>query len=893
MSGRKGTSACVLMALAALTAALGCNDAPSPPPERKAVGPSEFERHLRMAREQMLNHLDESAEAELASCAALEPDDPELLFERARMAMFQAGRDGDASESIELLERVLRLEPDNVRAHRMLFEFSMRQSDEERAATHRAAVEDAYGDVGTLEMDAYLTFLREGSKKTVPFAEDNLEQFSQDYQDLARAFLMLERVGEYAPTVGVPILERIMERYPDLAMLRYVYGRALIKAEIRVDFSPRPDLAPMSSRVIADFAQAHLERAFDQVYPGSALGYEIVLELSDVALRMADYDEAIQNYDILLEVIREGFWHRSLLGQKGLARYKQQRYGEAIELLHQALRDEDPSLGLYLPHLWILHLAYEDAGVAADRREFPFRFRADLPLPGAPTELAFEDIAPRLKIDKYDGVGPSAWGDVDGDGDFDLYVSGQDSYGALYLNEGGVFRDASVDGGFLHAQSGFSSTLVDYDNDGDLDLYVGRDGWSGASENSLYRNDGSGRFTEVTELSGLGDPNTAFVVAWTDYDRDGDLDVYICNGIVGGGDTNVLYRNNGDGTFSDVTQEAGLQERSGIKTIGVAIGDYDKDGWPDIFVSGFGTLNRLYHNNGDGTFEELAAQAGVTGADHISTGYTCFFLDYDNDADLDILRASLAPWRDVLKGLSDQWDRLPPQERNAMLRHATKLYRNNGNGTFTDVSLTAGFIHPVGTMGSNVADVNNDGYTDVYLATGDPGIGRLEPDRFYVNNGNGSFTDVTFAVGLGNVGKGHGVTFVDLDEDGDLEIYVPEGGFWHGDPFPNAFYLNKQTTGNHWLHVDLVGRESNRDGVGTRLTLRAGELLVYTEKFGGRGFGSTDSPPVEFGLGKATKVDSLELVWPSGVEQVFRDLPLDMRIRIEEGGEPEPWPGTP
>jgi len=129
---------------------------------------------------------------------------------------------------------------------------------------------------------------------------------------------------------------------------------------------------------------------------------------------------------------------------------------------------------------------------------------------------------------------------------------------------------------------------------------------------------------------------------------------------------------------------------------------------------------------------------------------------------------------------------------------------------------------------------------------------------------------------------------VDLDDDGDLEIYAPEGGFWHGDPFPNALYLNEQTSGNHWLHVDLVGRKSNRDGVGTRITVRAGTLLVYKEKFGGRGFGSTDSPPVEFGLGRATRIDSLELVWPSGLEQVFRDLPVDRRIRIVEGSEPQP-----
>jgi hypothetical protein len=220
-----------------------------------------------------------------------------------------------------------------------------------------------------------------------------------------------------------------------------------------------------------------------------------------------------------------------------------------------------------------------------------------------------------------------------------------------------------------------------------------------------------------------------------------------------------------------------------------------------------------------------------------------------------------------------------------LLTVGPRLHRNNGDGTFTDVSVEAGFVHPIGVMGANVADLDNDGDTDVYFGTGDPKIGRMEPDRFYRNNGDGTFTDMTFAVGLGNTGKGHGVTFIDLDGDGDLEIYAPEGGFWHGDPYPNALYLNKQTTGNHWLHVDLVGRESNRDAVGTRLTVMAGGRRVYREIYGGRGFGSSDSPTVEFGLGPATRVDSLELVWPSGKTQTFRDLPVDRRILIEEGGE--------
>jgi tetratricopeptide (TPR) repeat protein len=809
--------------LAAVLTSAACDGEPTAP----TTGESDFSRHLRLARQQMLRHLYESAEAELDRCGRIDPDHPDLLFHRARLALFGHGRSNDLQTATALLERVVQADPDSVKAHRLLFELSVRGGDREQATLHKVAVERVLGDLGRLEMALVARHLG-GKKLSLSFDESELVGKSPQLRELARAFSMLERHGEYAPTDAVPLLERIMTDHPQLALLRYHYARTLIEQEIRVNFSPRPDLPPMSSMVIADYAQAHFERVFDLAFPGSPLGLDTVDELSDVALRMADHDEAVQYFDILLPVTEDSQRLRSLLGRRGLARYKQGRHDEATQALHAALKGANPASGLYLPHLWILHVAYEEGGVSGPARRFPFRFRSDLARPGAETVLAFEDIAPRLGIDKLDGLGPSAWGDVDGDGDFDLYVSGADSYGALYRNDGDVFTDISVEAGLLNAPSGFSSTFVDYDNDGSPDLYVGRDGWNGPSRNSLYHNDGRAVFTEVTETAGVGHPGSSFVHAWTDYDRDGDLDLYVANGITGSGDTNVLYRNDGDGGFTDATAVAGLAEPSGTKTIGVAVGDYDKDGWPDIFVSGFATLNRLYHNKGDGTFEEVAAKAGVTDDRYISAGYVCFFVDYDNDTLPDILRTSLAPWHNVLIALSDRFEQLPPTEREKLLTVGPRLHRNNGDGTFTDM---------------------------------------------------------TFAVGLGNTGKGHGVTFIDLDGDGDLEIYAPEGGFWHGDPYPNALYLNKQTTGHHWLHVDLVGRESNRDAVGTRLTVVAGGRRVYREIYGGRGFGSSDSPTVEFGLGPATRVDRLELVWPSGKSQTFRDLPVDRRILIEEGGE--------
>jgi hypothetical protein len=263
-----------------------------------------------------------------------------------------------------------------------------------------------------------------------------------------------------------------------------------------------------------------------------------------------------------------------------------------------------------------------------------------------------------------------------------------------------------------------------------------------------------------------------------------------------------------------------------------------------------------------------------------------FFLDYDNDAYPDILKTNLAQWGSVLTALSDGFFSQSESARELANHDMPRLYRNNRNGTFTDVSERAGLVHPIGVMGANVADLDNDGFLDLYFGTGDPQVERLEPDRFYRNNGDGTFTDLTFATGLGNTGKGHGVTFVDFDHDGDLEIYAPVGGFVHGDAWPNAFYLNRQTTGNHWLHVDLEGTRSNLGAIDAKLILRAGDLKLLREVKNGEGFGSSNSPTVEFGLGKYDVVESLEILWPSGETQLFTDLPVDKRIHVVEG---EPW----
>jgi len=852
-------------------------------------GDAEFSRRLRLGTDQVRRHLVDSARAEFEHCARIRPDDPELLFQQARLELLPGGAGRDAAAG--LLQRAVGLDPQSVKAQRMLYEMETRAGGS-AAAKHAMAIDAAYGQLGRFELTSLGAYLAGEKDPYLRFVEELPgTPYLEEYREFKTALLKLNRDGSYAPSEAVPPIERTLRNFPDLAIVRMSYAKKLVLGEIRVNYSDRPDLPPMSSALILDMAQLHYEQVFDQLDPASPMALDALYMLSHTALLMGDYDETVAYLDILLGMpVHPPPYRRFLLGRRGLARHKQGRHAEAIELLERALEGLTGDESLFR---WVLHLVHDAAGTPPERRRGSFVLRPDLLRPPGPDLFAFEDMAPKLGVDKRDGVGPSAWGDYDADGDDDLFVTGADSYGVLFRNDGDRFTDVSREAGLFHVHSGFSATFADYDGDGRPDLHIGRDGWSGPMPNSLYRNNGDGSFVDVTEKAGLANPGSSFVCAWSDIDRDGDIDLAVANGITGGGDTNTLYRNDGDGTFTDITRQAGLSEPVGTRTIGLAFGDYDSDGWPDLFVSGFSTPNRLYRNRGNGTFEEVAARAGVAGERSKGVGYVAFFLDYDNDQDLDILRTTLAPWDQVLAGLSARYESLPARQRQEMLRACSKLYRNDGDGTFTEVGEQAGFIHPVGVMGAGVADLDNDGYLDVYFGTGDPAIARMEPDRFYRNNGDGSFTDVTFASGLGNIGKGHGVTFIDLDGDGALEIYAPEGGFVHGDAWPNALYVNRRESQNHWLHVDLEGRESNREGLDAKLLLEAGRLRLLRERHNGEGFGSSNSPVVEFGLGRAQRIERLEIRWPSGTVQIFDDLPLDCRIVVREGEGWRVWTGKP
>ncbi len=438
-------------------------------------------------------------------------------------------------------------------------------------------------------------------------------------------------------------------------------------------------------------------------------------------------------------------------------------------------------------------------------------------------------------IDAMGGYG-TAWGDYDNDGDLDLYVSSYNFGSFLYRNDGGgVFTSPFTS--TTPPNDNFDGTGVawgDYDNDGDLDLYLAQ---ANGQANKLFRNNGDGTFADVTS-GPLGDPGTSYGVAWGDYDNDGDIDLYIANF----GSANKLLRNDGVSGFTDVTGGTPLGDvGSGC---GVAWGDYDNDGDLDLYLSNFNAeANKLFRNDGGGSFTD------VTGPplNDAGSGMGVAWGDYDNDGDLDLYLVNY--------------------------NGANKLFRNNGGGSFTDA--TSGPLGDAGFgYGCAWGDYDNDGDLDLYLANG----GGTGDNRLFRNDGGGTFVDAASPL-VKNTGPSTGVAWGDYDSDGDIDLYVT-----NNNPHHNKLFRNEIGTTNHWLHVDLVGTVSNVSAIGARVRVVAGGISQIREISGGSGLCSQNSLTAEFGLGFAKQVDTVEVRWPSGQVDTLIVLSVDKVLKIYEGG---------
>lgn len=595
-----------------------------------------------------------------------------------------------------------------------------------------------------------------------------------------------------------------------------------------------------------------------------ALILETFLGRGREALEEGRYEQAAGYFTRALQVDPDGY---EPLYEASITALWQQDYERADSLLKGAIERYPEVLELK----WHLAQIWRATGRPLAEMPATYRFVQHESLPAAHAGH-FTEMARELGIDKKDGGRSSAWADFDADGDLDLVALGHPDL-AYYRNDGARFSDQTQNAGLLLPLGGIGAQVADYDNDGDADLYITRDGWFGGGANVLFANRGDGHFTDKTAQAGVGDLGSSFCAAWADYDNDGFLDIYVANGTGATGDsTNVLYRNRGDGTFVNVAAVANVAHTG--QSLSAAWGDFDGDNDADLYVCNFTQPNVLYRNEGDGSFADITAQAGVA-ATHID-GFITFVLDYDNDGMLDIFVGNWSEFETVLA------DRAAGQ--NTSVRDRPALYRNRGDGTFEDLSERAGIARAHGTMSGVPADIDNDGWVDLYLGNGGPQMGRRDPDVLYRNLGNGTFEDATESLGLGHIGKSHGVTFADYDGDGDVDLYVPSGGAQPGDYWHNAFYRN-EGFGNHWLVLKLQGRESNRDGIGAQISVRCGDNKQLQEVASGYSFGNSNSLEAEFGLGSCAQIDEIIVRWPSGQVDAFAAVAADRRLLLVEGAQ--------
>jgi len=416
----------------------------------------------------------------------------------------------------------------------------------------------------------------------------------------------------------------------------------------------------------------------------------------------------------------------------------------------------------------------------------------------------FVDVAGAAGLDSFASAGGVVVDDFDNDGRFDIVTTDSQACGPLryfHRGTGGTFSDRAAQAGLGDQLGGLNAMQADYNNDGFLDILVLRGGWDTAQRKSLLRNNGDGTFTDVTDASGLARPATSTQTAvWTDVNNDGFVDLFVGNE----DRPSQLFINRRNGTFEDVARAAGVDRTAFTK--GVTAGDYDNDGWPDLYVSNLGGSNVLYRNNRDGTFTNVTRAAGVLGP---GQAFATWFFDYDNDGRLDLLVTS------YFKSVDEVVRTYLGLPHNAS---TLKLYRNIGNGEFADVSRQVGLNKVYMPMGANFGDIDNDGFLDIYLGSGNPSYGSIVGSVLLHNRAGASFADVTSSSGTGEIHKGHGVAFADLDNDGDEDIAFEVGGATPGDA--HAFRLFENPGNGHdWINLRLIGVTSNRAGIGARVSV--------------------------------------------------------------------------
>jgi len=490
-----------------------------------------------------------------------------------------------------------------------------------------------------------------------------------------------------------------------------------------------------------------------------------------------------------------------------------------------------------LVYRWLLNLSYMVLGRYPDG--VPKQWL--IPLDGFKSDYdigVFRDVAATRGVAALGRAGSVAMEDFENNGHLDLMISrmGVDDQLEYFRNRGdGMFERRTEQAGLKGIVGGLNLVQADYDNDGCIDVYIPRGAWyhdKGQYPASLLHNNCDGTFTDVTANAGVLNNYPSQVAVWADFNNDGLLDLFVGNEIVrdkidwpADAKNFRLYINNGDGTFTDVGPQTGIVLNGMVK--GATADDYDNDGWPDIFVSGY-------------------------------------------------------------------WATMPNIVREYLgdTEHAKgdrpRLYHNNHDCTFTDVSHDAHLDHLLLTMGANFGDLDNDGWLDFYVGTGAAPLTNIVPHQMFRNDHGRSFQNVTTSGGFGHLQKGHGVAFGDIDNSGNEDVFEVIGGAFTADRFYSALFKNPGH-GNHWVKLDLVGTKSNRFAVGGRIRVRITEdgqaRDVWRTVNSGGSFGSSSVRP-HIGVGKATTIDAIEIRWPGGAMQTFTGpFAADTRYTIREGDQ--------
>ncbi|WP_160114986.1 CRTAC1 family protein [Bryocella elongata] len=538
---------------------------------------------------------------------------------------------------------------------------------------------------------------------------------------------------------------------------------------------------------------------------------------------------------------------------------------------------------------WLLNVAYMQLGHYPSSVPAQWLIPESLFAPEAKLP-EFPQLAASEGLDVTGHAGGVLVEDFDGDGLLDVMISssGPNDQMRLFHNNGdGTFRDVTRRSGLMGETGGLNLVLTDYNNDGHPDVLVLRGGWwgrQGAYPMSLLRNNGNGTFDDVTERAGLLVEGPTQTAAWADYDGDGWLDIMVgYESSEGDRHRSLLFHNNHDGTFTECAQQSGLGDLGFVK--GVAWGDYNNDGRPDLYVSVMNGHNHLFRNDGPRDpgdpgkgwrFTDVAHEAGV---DKQSNSFATWFFDFDNDGWPDIFVAGYS--------LNASGDVGAFEMGKPVKAEKPRLYSNMHDGTFQDVTADVHLDRAILTMGANFGDLDNDGWLDIYLGTGDSTYQALLPNRMFRNSLGRSFQDVTTAGDFGHLQKGHGIAFADLHRSGFEDVFEEMGGAQPGDTFQSALYKNPGN-GNHWITLRLSGVRSNRAAFGARIDVAVtGSDGKTRHIFRTVGFGSSfGGNPLEqhIGVGKATRVTSVRVTWPtSGIVDAIRSVAVDRRYTLREG----------